>query len=56
VSIGCKRHSVDWWLEHYAEAGKDENYSDSEVEEYGLVLRFVKQWMETVMVKEAPDA
>ena len=56
VSIGCKRHSVEWWLEHYEEVGNAEKYTDSQIDEYGIVLKFVKQWMETFMVKLAFNA
>ena len=38
VSIGCKQHKLDYWLENFKEIGKAENYSDTEIDLYGKLL------------------
>ena len=45
VSIGCKRHSIEWWLEHYAEVGAENGYTAAQIAEYGALLQAVAAWM-----------
>ena len=35
ISIGCKRCTYQYWLDHYAEIGKKYKYTESEIERYG---------------------
>ena len=44
ISIGCMRHDLVWWREHYAATGRAEKYSDAQVEEYRLHIEYVAQW------------
>lgn len=46
VSVGCKKHSIGWWIDHYAEVGKGEGYTEAQIVEYGALLAAVKVWME----------
>lgn len=46
VQIGCKRHSIDWWLNHYKEVGAAERYTDDQIREYGIHLTAVKNWLD----------
>jgi len=38
VQIGCKRHTIGWWLDHFEAVGQDASYSPAEIAEYGLHL------------------
>jgi hypothetical protein len=42
VKIGCKRHSLSWWLENYAQVGLFEHYTAAQTVEYGLILRHIE--------------
>ena len=55
VSIGCKQHSIDWWLSHYVEVGKEENYTEKQITEYGALLVAVKAWMDALLPKEEQE-
>ena len=44
ISIGCMRHDLAWWREHYAAAGRAEKYSDAQVEEFRLHIEYAAQW------------
>ena len=46
VLIGCKKHTIGWWVDHYAEVGKGEGYTEAQIVEYGALLAAVKVWME----------
>ena len=52
VSVGCKKHTIGWWMDHYAEVGRGEGYTDIQIAEYGALLAAVKVWMETMLPKE----
>jgi Pentapeptide repeats (8 copies) len=39
VSIGCEKHTLAYWLEHYEAIGKANEYSESEIELYGKLLK-----------------
>jgi hypothetical protein len=45
VSIGCLRHSLAWWSEHFADVGNRENYTAKQIEEYRMHLEYVGQWL-----------
>jgi len=51
VSVGCKKHTIGWWLEHYAEVGKEQKYTDAQIAEYGGLLMAVKVWMDAMLPK-----
>ncbi len=55
VTIGCKHHSIDWWLEYFAEVGKDNSYTKAQIAEYGALLVAVKAWM-VAMLPVAKEA
>ena len=46
VSIGCKTHTVDEWLDNYREIGQENNYTDEQVEEYYDYLLLAKKQLE----------
>jgi carbonic anhydrase/acetyltransferase-like protein (isoleucine patch superfamily) len=48
VSIGCKHHTIGWWLEHYTEVGAEEKYTTAQIAEYGALLAAVKVWMDAL--------
>ena len=55
ISIGCRRNNLAWWREHYAAAGRVEQYSAAQIEEYRLHIEYVAAWLaarHTVNVKE----
>jgi hypothetical protein len=45
ISIGCLRHDLAWWREHYQSVGRAEVYSDAQIEEYRLHIEYVAQWL-----------
>jgi len=45
VSIGCLRHSLAWWCEHYAAVGSRESYTAQQIEEYRMHLEYAAQWL-----------
>jgi hypothetical protein len=46
VRIGCERHILEWWLEHYRAVGHDENYTAIEISEYGAHLKHIAAVLE----------
>jgi len=42
VSVGCERRKIAAWLAKYRRIGCQRGYSDTEVAEYGLLLRCVQ--------------
>ena len=42
VQIGCEKHSIDHWLEHYKDIGKKNDYTDKQIERYGKQLELTK--------------
>jgi len=45
VVIGGQKFHIDDWLSNYNQIGIDNAYSPEQIEEYGLILKFVKEWM-----------
>lgn len=39
LSIGCEKHSLDHWLEHYESIGKSSQYTDAEIRAYGILIK-----------------
>ena len=42
VQIGCEKHIIDQWLEHYKEIGKKNGYTEKQIEIYGKQLELIK--------------
>ncbi len=45
IQIGCKRHTADWWVSHYAEVGAEEGYTDAQINEYGWLIGMTVKWL-----------
>ena len=43
IQIGCHCKTIDWWLENYKDIGQKEDYTASEIEEYGLYIQLFKK-------------
>lgn len=43
VKIGCRQHSLDFWLEYYQTIGKHADYFDEMIRRYGIQLRALKE-------------
>ncbi|MHA1859137.1 MAG: hypothetical protein ACTSUU_06800 [Candidatus Thorarchaeota archaeon] len=46
IAVGCEIRSVACWLKHYRRIGRCNNYSDSQIVEYGEILRLVARLLE----------
>jgi hypothetical protein len=46
IQIGCKRHTADWWVSHYAEVGAKEGYTAEQIAEYGWLISMAAQWLD----------
>ena len=46
VRIGCIRHPLAYWLEHFREIGEKEKYTKFEIAEYGLHLQHIAALLE----------
>jgi hypothetical protein len=55
VQIGCYRHPIDYWLEHYAAIGSKEGYGDQKIQEYGILLNVTKQWIDLILKPAASE-
>ena len=42
VFIGYIKHTIDEWLDQYEQIGKDNNYTEKEIKEYGIYLKMIK--------------
>ena len=38
IRIGCKTFTFEFWKENFSQIGKDQNYTESEIKEYGLYI------------------
>ena len=43
IQIGCEYHSLDEWLKDYKKIGKDNKYTDLEIEAYGDWIKLCKK-------------
>ena len=41
IQIGCEKHSIDHWLEHYKEIGKKNGYTEKQVNNYCIILNML---------------
>lgn len=39
ITIGCKKYTIETWLHNYEVFGKNENYSEEEIEKYGKFIK-----------------
>jgi len=44
VRIGCEHHPLGWWQEHYQATGRQNDYTQSQIEEYGRHLAYIAEW------------
>jgi hypothetical protein len=49
VGVGCIRENVEWWNQHYEAAGRLEDYTEDQVEEY-------RQWLDIAIAWQAKHA
>jgi len=45
VAIGCHEYTITQWLKTFRKIGADNNYSSSEIEEYGIYLKCIHDIM-----------
>jgi hypothetical protein len=45
IKIGCMDRSIDEWVSSYVEVGKQQGYTDQEIERYGAFIKCVKETM-----------
>ena len=43
LNIGCCSFKIEHWLKNYKVIGIKNNYSESQIEEYGNAIRFIKR-------------
>jgi len=41
VMVGCQRHRLSYWMDHYAGIGKMAGYTPDQIAEYGLHLKHI---------------
>jgi hypothetical protein len=46
LRVGCIALTPDEWLAQYEGIGRDNDYSDAEIREYGEHLRHAMRWLE----------
>jgi len=45
ITIGCEFHSLEYWLIMYDVIGRENNYTESQIEEYGNYIKSIKNMM-----------
>lgn len=45
ISIGCERHTYDYWLANYEEIGRKHGYALEKIELYGAWIRLAVKWL-----------
>jgi NDP-sugar pyrophosphorylase family protein len=48
VQIGCQNYTIDFWLNNYQMIGRKYSYSEDQIKEYGQLLLYMKNWIETI--------
>ena len=43
LNIGCKTLTIKQWLKQYKEIGKENGYTEEEIEEYGRMIKFIHE-------------
>jgi uncharacterized protein YjbI with pentapeptide repeats len=46
ISIGCERHTYQYWLDNYRQIGEKNQYADADIERYGAWIKIVVAWLE----------
>ena len=46
ITIGCESHEIEHWLENYTNIGAARGYNESEIMEYGELIKFTVRWLE----------
>jgi carbonic anhydrase/acetyltransferase-like protein (isoleucine patch superfamily) len=44
VNIGCKQHTLEFWLDNYKEIGRESGFSETEIEIYKYQLEGIKKY------------
>jgi len=47
IAIGCQVRTVTEWSQHYQAIGRSHGYTPDQIAEYGLLLAFAGQWLDT---------
>ena len=47
LQIGCKKFTVSEWKLKFREIGQQEEYNESEILEYGIIIELAAQWLES---------
>lgn len=47
IHIGCHRESIQYWLDNYQSVGKNQNYSDDQIVEYGIIIKMISELHKT---------
>ncbi len=48
ITVGCVTFTVEEWLKNYKEIGKENDYSDEEIEEYFSLIKTAEKWLQKV--------
>jgi NDP-sugar pyrophosphorylase family protein len=46
VNVGCESYPIDFWLENAQSIGKENNYSEEEINEYTNYFKYIKSVLE----------
>ena len=47
LQIGCKKFTVSEWKLKFREIGQQEEYNESEIREYGIIIERAARWLES---------
>ena len=43
IKVGCQRHSIKHWLDNYVKIGKDNEYTEEQIEKYGDWIKYIAE-------------
>ena len=43
IAIGCQRHPIKHWLDNYVKIGKDNEYTEEQIEKYGSWIKYIAE-------------
>jgi UDP-3-O-[3-hydroxymyristoyl] glucosamine N-acyltransferase len=43
ISIGCKNHTIEYWLRNYRKIGEQHGYTDEQIEEYRCYIELIAE-------------
>lgn len=49
ISIGCEKHTIEYWKTNYRKIGKKYGYTDSQIEEYSLLINMASNWVDMMI-------